>query len=514
MAEVNSGNKKIFKNTIFLGIRMVIVLGISLYTSRVVLQVLGVEDYGIYNVVGGFVVMFGFFNNAMTTGIQRFFNFELGKNGVEGANKVFITAVYTQVIIALIVATLLESIGLWYLYDKMVLPPSRLHAAFWIFQFSTLVMIIGILKIPFSAAIVAHERLDYYAFLSVLDTFLKLIIALILSYIPADKLVLYGLLMLGISLFDFSLNMLYAYKNFSEIRFRFILYKELLTNMLTFSGWNVFGKLSVMLKDQGLNMILNLFFGPVINAARGVAFQVTGALNGFVSNVNMAVKPQLTQSFAKGNISRTFSLMFSISKLNFFILFIMSLPVCLEIDFVLKIWLGSNVPQYTGIFIIIVILSSLRATLSTQVSYVVQATGIMKKYQLITSVIELSMLPIAYLCLKFGANPPSVFIVSFFVCLVSLIVGLFILRGIVHISLKSYTEIVVLPLLLSSIIALLIPLGCRLLLPVSWARLFVVFLLSIISTVISFFFLGTTQTEKKMIYSITNNLTNKLFHKN
>lgn len=505
MADSTTGNKKIFKNTIYLGFRMIIVLGISLYTSRIVLQVLGVEDYGIYSVVGGFVVMFGFFNNAMTTGIQRFFNFELGKNGQEGANKVFITSIYTQIIIAIIIGALLESIGLWYLYEKMVLPVERLQSAFWIFQFSTIIMILGILKVPFSAAIVSHERLDFYAFLSIFDTILKLIIVLILPYIPADKLIIYGLMMLGITIINYLISVIYSYKNFPEVRFRFVFYNQLFKEMLSFSGWNVFGKFSVMIKDQGLNMILNLFFGPVVNAARGVAFQVTGALNGFVENVNMAVKPQLTQSFAKGDLNRTFSLMFSISKLNYFILFFLSLPICLEIDFILKLWLGNNVPQYTGIFIIIVILSSLRATLSTQVAYVVQASGKMRKYQLVSSLIELSMIPIAYICLKLGSNPPSVFIVSFFVCLVSLIVGLFILRGIVQISLRSYCINVVIPLIFASLLALIIPMIIRLLLSESTTRVILVLLVSIVASLISFFYACTSHQEREMlVYFIKN----------
>lgn len=510
MAAASTDNKRIAKNTILLGIRMVIVLGVSLYTSRVILQVLGVEDYGIFNVVGGFVVMFGFLNSAMTTGIQRFYNFELGRNGEVGANKVFVTSIYTQFILALIVLALLESVGVWYLYNKMVLPPERLQSAFWIFQFSVASMMVGMLKVPYTASIVSHEKMDYYAFLGIYDTVLKLIIVIILPYISADKLIMYGGLILCISISDYILNFLYAHIKFKEVRFRFEFHKRLFLDMLSFSGWNIFGKFSVMIKDQGLNMILNLFFGPVVNAARGVAYQVTGALNGFVENVNVAAKPQLTQSFAKGDLKRTFDLMFGISKLNYFILYILSLPICIELDWILRFWLGDNVPQYTSIFIILVILSSLRGTLSTQVSYVVQASGIMRKYQVITSLLELTMIPIAYTCLKMGANPPAVFVVSFFVSLVVLVVGLFILRDIVHVSLKDYSTKVVFPLLIASVLSIILPLTLNMLMEESLWRVVSVFIVSIISSFLGFFFFAVTSQERKSIISISKTTLNKV----
>ena len=313
MSNNQQNNKRIIKNTLLLAIRQVVVMVMALYVSRITLKVLGVTDFGIYNVVCGFVVMFTFLNAAFTTGIQRFFNYEYGKNGTKGSNKVFVNAVVVQLVLSAIIVILLESIGLWYMYEKMVIPEERFTAAMWVFQVSVISTVVMMLQVPFNAAILAHEKMDFFAFLSVLNQVLKLIAVIILPHFYGDRLIIYGILLLGVTFVDFLLNAIYAKIHFSEINFRCNVDRSLLKQMLSFSGWNVFGKFSYMMKEQGLNMVLNLFFGPSLNAARGLAFQVTGALNGFVSNINVAVKPQLTQSYAQGNYNRTFSLFYSVT---------------------------------------------------------------------------------------------------------------------------------------------------------------------------------------------------------
>ena len=441
-------NKKIVTNTFYLTIRMLFVLGVSLYTSRVFLAALGVEDFGIYNVVGGFVTMFAFLNNAMTTGVQRFYNVELGKNGIKGSNKVYISSILSQSVLAGILLVLTETIGLWYMYNEMVIPANRLESAVLIFHFSVGSLVVNIMSVPYSGIIMAHEKMNYFALVSILDVLLKLGVALILPSVTTDRLVVYGFLMLLITILDFFMYSVYARLNFKEIRFVKCFHKRLLVELLSFSSWNVLGKVAIMLKEQGLNMVLNLFFGPVVNAARGVAFQVNGALAGFVNNINVAVKPQLTQAYAQGEKQRTFSLMFSISKLCYIILLLMAVPICMEIDFILKLWLGDNVPKYTAIFIVLVVATTFVNNLNAPVSFVVHAIGKMKKYQTITSAIELFILPVSYLILKTGGEPWVVFIIGFFFVLLGQIFSLFILKELEDYSILSYFKSVIIPLII------------------------------------------------------------------
>ena len=274
MSNNNTSNKRIAQNTLFLSIRMVIVLGINLFTTRIVLQALGVVDYGVYNVVCGFVAMFAFLNTSMSNGIQRFFNFEYGKNGVEGANKVFCTAVYIQAMLAIIIVVLVEPFGLWYLHNKMVIPADRMIAAQWIFQLAILTFVIGIMSSPFSASVTAHERMDFYALISIMDAVFKLAIAYVVLVVTrGDRLILYAVLQAGISVVNITIYY-FCKTRFKEIHFHFGLDKKMFKNMLGFSGWNIFGTFSKVMENQGLNLVLNFFFGPVVNAARGVAVQV------------------------------------------------------------------------------------------------------------------------------------------------------------------------------------------------------------------------------------------------
>lgn len=450
MSNNTANDKRIARNTIYLTIRMFFVLGVSLYTSRVILAALGIEDFGIYNVVGGFVTMFAFLNNAMTTGIQRFYNVELGKNGIAGANKVYITSLFSQLTLAVVILVIAESLGLWYMYNKMVVPDARFDAAVYIFHFFVFSLVINIMSVPYSAVIMAHEKMDYFAFVSIFDAVLKLGIALVVPHVSTDRLIAYGFLMLTITIVDLCLFVVYAKNKFEEIHFVKIFNGALFKSLLTFSGWNIFGKVAIMFKEQGLNMVLNIFFGPVVNAARGIAFQVNGALAGFINNINIAVKPQLTQAYAQGDCQRTFSLMFSMSKLCYIILLFMAVPVCMEIDFILQIWLGDNVPEYTNIFIILVIATTFINNLNAPVSFVVHAIGKMKKYQITTSAIELLILPVAYIILKMGGAPWVVFVVALFFVVIGQIISLKILKELEDYSIKYYLIDVILPLLIVS----------------------------------------------------------------
>lgn len=478
MASDTGANTRIAKNTVFLTLRMLLVLVISLYSSRVVLQVLGVEDFGIYNVVGGFVSMFGFLNSSMTNSIQRYYNFSIGKEGEAALPNVYFAAFVIQTILAIIVLILVETFGLWYLYNKMVIPDGRMTAAFWLFQFSVISMLFVILEVPYASAVMAYEKMNFFAIISVLDAMLKLVVVLILPMFEGDSLIWYGVLILGITIINFLLYFIYSKRKFKYLQLKRVKDGALFKGMLSFSGWNLFGTFALMMKEQGLNMVLNLFFGPVVNAARGVAYQVINAIRGFTSNIYTAARPQFTQSYAQGDSHRTIQLMFSTSKLCFILLLMLSLPVMFEADYVLKIWLGDNVPDYTQIFVVLVIISSLITVFNPAMSFVVHATGKMKAYQVAGALIDLLILPVAYLFLKMGFQPESVFIVSIVFNIIQQIVSLIIVNKLVPFSIKEYIVRVWVPLSIVVLIAVIPLLGIHSFMSQGFLRLCIVVVVS------------------------------------
>lgn len=505
-------NQRIAKNSVFLTIRMVIVLAISLYTTRAILKVLGVEDYGVFNVVCGFVSMFAFLNTSMSNAIQRFFNYELGKCGVEGANKVYCTSLHIQFILAIIIVIFAEGLGLWYLHYKMVIPEGRELAAEWIFHFSILSFLFVIMQAPYTAAVLAHEKMDFYAFVSVLDVFLKLGIVLILPLFSIDKLILYGFLFSLISVMNCCIYYLYCRKYFPEIQYKRFYDKSLFKSMLSFSGWNLFGSFSGVMKEQGVNLVINFFFGPVINAARGVAAQVNGGLQSFVTNITIPVRPQVVQSYAQGNINRTMHLTFSISKLSCCFLMMMAIPISLEVDYVLSLWLDNNVPEHAGMFTIIILITSLVNNLNSAISGVVHATGIMKNYQLWGSLISISSVPISYLLVKFYPVPELAFLAVLICSSLGHLVCLFVVRHLVGLSILEYLKEVVWPIIIVFVISSSISFSVHFLLNGGILRLFLVALVSFISVSISLFFLGFNSNERDLFMNMLKTVINKIKH--
>ncbi len=316
MSNNDSKNKRIAKNSIYLTIRMIIVLGISLYTTRAILSILGVIDYGIYNVIAGFVTMFAFLNTSMSATSQRYFNVEYAKNGLKGAKVAFNASLRIHFILALLIVSITELFGVWYLQNKMILPADRLFAAECVFHSSVVSMFFTIVNVPFLSAIIAHEKMDFYAVVTVIDAFLKLLIVLILPYLSYDYLIAYGILYILISVFDFMAYYLYAKSKFEEVKIAPVSDKRIYREMIAFTLWNSIGSFSYVLRNQGITLVLNAYFGPVVNAARGVAAQVDTAINGFVNNMVVPARPQITQSYAQNDIDRAFFITYSISKLS------------------------------------------------------------------------------------------------------------------------------------------------------------------------------------------------------
>lgn len=497
MSDNSSSNRRIAKNTIFLTIRMVIVLCVNLFSTRIVLESLGVEDFGIYSVVGGLVTMFTFLNTSMSNGIQRFFNYELGKNGQKGAQKVYITSLQIQLLLGLVIILLTETVGLWYLNTQMVIPENRFVAAHCLFQFSIVSFLISIMQVPYIAAIVAHEEMDFYALVSIVDVILKMIVAYSIVYISGDNLIVYGFLIMSVILIDMILYYIYAHRKFVEIRLRWYFDKELFKSMLGFSIWNVFGSFASMMKEQGVNMVINVFFGPIVNAARGVSYQIMGGLNGFSANVSMTTRPQIVKSYAQGDINRTVWLFFLSSKLCFMAIFLFALPIIMEIHFVLQLWLGDNVPMFTEIFTLWVLLTAFVSNLNGPTSGVVHATGNMKNYQLVTSIVSLSIVPLTYCAYKNGASPEVGFIIVFVVTAICQILSLAILRTLVNFSIISYIKEVALSLLCIVILSYFVAMIPHVLMEEGFTRLVIVTFVSIVAELLFFVIFGMNKVERK-----------------
>lgn len=441
----SSANKRLAKNSLYMSIQMVMVLLVTLYTTRAVLSVLGVEDYGIYNVVAGFVTMFSFLNNSMASAVQRYYNFELGKNGEEGACVVYNAAFRIHVILGVILVLATELIGLWYLNHKMIIPNGRLFAANWIFHFSVISLFFNVIMVPYVAAVMAHEKMSYYASLGVLDAFLKLAIVLVLPFLSNDRLILYGVFFLCITIFNYILYYYYCKTNFKEIHLLSKVPKKMFKDLLSFSGWGVFGSLAYLLREQGINLLLNAFFGTVVNAARGVANQVNGALQGFISSLVTPSRPQVIQSYSQGNLVRTWNITFLVSKVTCLFFFSMALPICIEVKYILNFWLGETVPNHTEMFIIIMLLTNTFGTLVSPVSTVMHATGNIKFYQTISSVSNLMTVPLAFVFLLVEKVPEYVFIALFITMITNLLAGLVSANKYAQLTYRTYVKLVLLP---------------------------------------------------------------------
>ncbi len=501
MSEQNN-NKRIAKNSIFLAARMVVITLISIFTTRFLLRNLGVEDFGVYNVTLGIVALCTFLSPAFSNAIQRYFNFELGKNGIKGAKKVFNSSLLIQVIMVLFIVLLCETVGRWYVLEKLVVPEGRQDAAYWVFQISVISFSLSMLQVPFVASVMAHEKMNFYAIVNILDAILKLAIAIGITYSAYDKLIIYGLLLLGINILNFAIFGFYTYSSFREIRFAFVFDKPLLKGLLSFSGWNLFETIARIGKDQGGNLLLNYYFGPILNAARGITNQVSYAFSSVVDSTVMASRPQMVQEYAKGNYPRSISIFFTLSKGTLLLIFILGLPVFLDTEYILKLWLDSNIPTYSVELIRLSIILLLFDKLASPVTALVHATGKVKRYHLFSGIINIAVLPIAWLFFSLGYNPTSLYIITIFGTLIAQTVFLFIIRDLLPISIIDYLKRVIYPFLIVVIVSIWLPIIAELLFCEGILRLFVVVGLSIIVTSITTYCFALTAGEKLLFVSL------------
>lgn len=476
-------------------IRMLFTMAVSLFTSRVVLQTLGVEDYGIQNVVGGVITMFTFINGGMVSSTQRYLNFEIAKGNAERLRSVFNTAMQIHALIAVVIIILGETIGLWFLLEKLVIPEERMTAAMWVYQCSIVACAVNILSVPYNADIIAHEKMSAFAYISILDVTLKLVIVYLLVVSPIDKLIAYAILTLLVQLLIRYVYTRYCNKHFQESFVEWRFNKPLFKEMLSFAGWSFWGNLAGILYTQGLNMMLNIFFGPVVNAARAIAVQVQATVQQFVSGFQTALNPQITKNYASGDLEQMYSLMFRSARFSFLLLFFLSLPVLLETDFLLTLWL-KTVPDDAVIFTQIMICISLIYTTANPCVVANQATGKVKIYQMVVGGILLLILPISYIVLKLGAPAYSVFIVHFFVESVAQFSRMYMLRKLINLPMWQYMKNIYIPIITTVAVAIILPIIVRMQVEEGWLRFIAVGVTCVLSVGISTFFIGFTKHER------------------
>ncbi len=434
--KTSSSTRRIAKNTLMLYFRQILIMVVSLYTVRVVLNTLGAEDYGIYNVVAGVVTMFSFLSGAMATASQRYFSFALGQDDESQLRRYFSMSLTIYCMIALVVVAVAETFGLWFVGNRLVVPAERAQAVFWVYQASVFSTVCTIVTAPFMASIIAHEDMNIYAYVSVVEVLLKLGIMFLLPLFPADKLVVYGLLTAGVVFVNTAMYRGICTRRYAECRFSLFWDKGLFKELVSYTGWNLFGASVGVFKNQLVNVMLNQFFSPVVNAARGIAFQVNGAVNSFSQGFSTAVRPQIIKSYAGGNKEEMLALMFASARFTFFLMFLFSCPIYFNLNEVLGVWL-KNVPDYAVCFTKLVFIDAMIESISYPLGTGIQATGKVKWYQIVVGSIYLTNLPISYIFLVNGFKPEIVFYISICISMVALIARLFFMRYIIQFRFAS-----------------------------------------------------------------------------
>ncbi len=509
MPQASENNKRIAKNTFFLYFRMILMMLVALYTSRVVLDYLGVVDYGLYNVVGGIVIMFSFFNTCMSSATQRFLTFELARGNDEKLKKTFSTALNIHLLLCIVVVILAETIGLFFLNTYLNIPDNRYLAANVVYQCSIATFCVNLIQVPYNATLIAHERMSIYAYLSLLEVFLKLGIVYALLLFENDRLIVYGILVVIVQILIRSIYQFYCKRNYKESRFSFLYDKVLYKEMLGFAGWSMFGSLAWLLRDQGINIVLNIFFGPVINAAKGISSQVSNAVITFVANFLIALNPQITKNYANGKIREMESLTYSGIKYSYALVLIIALPIILNINSILKLWLKS-VPEYSNLFIMLLIADIVLGTLlgANPLLTALSATGKIRQPQIVVSSIIMLVLPSSYLILKFGGGPYSVFYVYLLYTLLSGVVRLYYSNKIIGFSIQCFVRKVFIPSLLMTMLIVPFLFSLKYLFFVEMNVLWQILFSSIISTLsvfLSFWLIVMDSSEKIMALNIVKN---------
>ena len=452
--------------------------------------------------------MFSFINSAMSSATQRYLTFSLGKGDKDRLSKVFSTSMNIHGLVSLLIVILAETVGLWFVNTHMTIPADRMLAANVVYQMSILATVVMIMSTPFNALIVAHERMSAFAYISILEVSLKLGIVFLLKILGHDKLIFYAILVFLVQLLIRIIYSAYCHRHFEESKYKRVKEKELFKEMMNFSGWSLFGNLASVAANQGVNIVLNMFFGPAVNAARGVAVQVQNAIQGFSTNFQAAMNPQITKNYAIGNLTRMHRLVFASSKFSFFLLFILSLPILLETNFILSIWLV-EVPEHSVNFLRIILLTIMVNTIAGPLTISAQANGNIKIYQAVVGGIMLLTLPLSYVGLKLFAVPELVFIIDFAIICIAQVVRLAMVRKMIKMSLREYFKYVAIPIVAVAFLSSAIPVGLYLVLPDSVSSFFIVTLASVISVASFVYLIGLSKSEKEMVLTKVRQILSK-----
>lgn len=503
-------NSRIAKNTVMLYIRMLLVMAVSIYTSRIVLKNLGITDYGLYSLVGGVATTFVFLNSAMGSVTQRYLSVSIGKGDAEQLRKVFNISFTIHTLIGICVVFLCEVVGLWFIYHKMQIPEGRETAVFWVFQISMVITFLTMITAPFSALIISRERMSAFAFISIFDVFYKLFVAYIISVVTFDKLIFYALLLASSQIININLYFFYCKRHFSECSFRIYHYEVLYKEMATFASWELLGHFSNTITTSIQDMMLNAFFSPVVNAARGIALTVSNSVNSFRTNFTMAVEPQITISYASGKWERTMSLIYNSTRFALYLLFLLSLPIYLCVDEILNLWLV-EVPEYTSTFIRFILINNLILCTATALNMVIRANGRLKYPSLVGGVILIFNLPISLLLLYLRNPPQCVFWSMIFCSVLAQIARIYFVHQYVKMPFNEYMrKAITYPLFVMALASVLpVVLNKIVFFEFSIFKIIIISLFSFVSTLIVVYFVGTEKKEKELLWSYVRNKIKK-----
>lgn len=492
-------SKRIAKNTLVLYVRMLVTKLISLYIARIVLDVLGVEDFGIYNIVAGVLVLFSFLEVSLTTATQRFLNFYMGKEDNTMVKRVFSLSLTIHILLAVLIIILAETIGLWFLNTQLNIPENRISAANWVFQLALLSTCLRIIRIPYQSNIIANEKMSFYAYMGIIEVLLKLVFVLLFSKLTYDKLILYAGFL---SMLSFIMLVLFAVFNiihYSTTRYSLYWDKSLFKEMLGFSGWGLFGQLASVGSIQGANILLNLFFSVTLNAAMGIANAVSNAAYAFVSNFQMAFRPQIVKSYAANDREYFINLIMNASRYSYYLLLLLSVPIYFNIDYILGLWLV-DVPEYAGIFCQLTILYLLVDSIQAPLWMAVHATGKIKNYQITMGSITLLNIPTSYMLLSYGFGPPVVLLVRVMYNIVTFVARVQYLKAHLNFPARRYLITLVFKALVVTSISVLSLFAILMLLKMSVGS-FIFIVICILITLIVIILFGISRNHKNLIIS-------------
>lgn len=498
MSQAKAGNKRIAKNTAVLYLRMLIMMLISFYTARITLNALGVDDYGINNVVGGFVTMFSLLSGSLSSATSRFMTFGLGQGDANNLKKIFSTTVNIHVVLAIVVVIAIESVGVWFLNHRMTIPIERITAANWVLQSSVVVFAVGLLSVPYNSAIIAHEKMSAFAYMTIFEAVFKLAIAFGIYYYGGDKLILLSILTAIQSIIRQAVYWIYCKRNFEECVYMKGRNRQMEKSIFSFAGWNFIGSTAALMKDQGVNIAINLFTDPAVNAARGIALQINNVVAQFTNNFMIAMNPQIIKYYATNELERMHTLIFQGTKFSFFLFMIISIPVFFEIETILMFWLG-QIPQHTILFCRLMLLLTLIDILSNALVTAQQATGEIKKYQIVVGGILLLNFPISYLTLYLGFTPETTIIVAIIISNICLFTRLRFLKKSINLPSFLFFKHVYLKVWIVTILSSIIPLYCHYNIECKVIRLILVFVSTLIVSIILIYLIGCSSQERIFI---------------